>query len=115
MNRRRMTLKQLALMLCMALTAAHAAPGRIRGELTFSFYGVAQVRECGTQRPIEFGVMESKPYFSFLKRHDEIAGPEKRPILVEAEGEVNRSSEGRWILHQPRIVSMQQGKCEAPR
>ncbi|HTE43153.1 MAG TPA: hypothetical protein VK629_20185 [Steroidobacteraceae bacterium] len=91
---------------------AHAEKLLVKGELTFSFYGVAQLRECGTQRQIEFGVMTSTPYFNFLKRHDEVAGAQKRPVLAEVEGELSRTSEGRFVLNSLRVVSIAQGKCK---
>jgi hypothetical protein len=104
---------QIALLFCVAMTpTANAQKVVVQGELTFSYYGVAVLRECVTQRQFEFGAMDATPYFSFLKQYDRISGPEKRTVLADVEGEFGLTSEGRLVLTGPRIVSITQGQCK---
>jgi hypothetical protein len=88
----------------------------VRGELTFSSAGQAQVSECGSDRVFTLGVMASTPYFGLTQRYKEHSDSGKFAVLVEVNGTVarQRSSTGGMMLNSPNISTLARGTCADP-
>jgi hypothetical protein len=85
----------------------------VKGELSFSAGGLAQVAECGSDRVFTLGVMASNPYFGFTQQYKEVSDGGRFVVLIEVKGSLarHRSSNGALVLDSPDISKLVRGNC----
>jgi len=109
-------MRRVSAILCVlgSISALAADRQTVKGELTLGPDDVrGTVRECGTNREIEVGVMASNEYIHYTSQYDEVSGAGKFQILVEMSGHLRStsSSSRKLILDSPRLLAMTQGNC----
>jgi len=111
-------MKHLVALICaLGISSALAADAlTVKGELSFSSAGLAQVAECGSDRVFTLGVMASSPYFGLTQQYKETSDRGKFAVFVEVKGTVahNRSANGGLVLNSPEIATLVRGTCAGP-